>query len=329
MCFADDCTTTEPMVQTDYCKMDFDSCLRDPMHSIDMRFIHWLNSPDPESAPNYVNGSIDEAERPIASSTSVDDNNNLASDLSALASLIILDGLCEIDVQREEIAETISNIREMKCKFDAEKDGGVADVDAAAFRKRAKRSRRRYSRRVVVVSKAYSDSDYDSLNDSNLDTGGRLENEEFSCNAWRRERPPSCPSSPLRENIERNKSGRRSKNTPRSVTVKENSETASTSVVSSRNAVHCCAAEGCGKIYRRRSHLQAHSRRHTGERPFHCVWKGCPWKFSRSDELVRHHRSHSGEKPFVCQFCNKRFARSDHLKKHTRIHTRPCCDNSP
>lgn len=327
MCFADDCTTTEPIVQTDYCRMDFDFCLRDPMHSIDMSFIYWLNSSDPENAPNYVNGSIDNAEHSVASKISVDDNNNFASDLSALASLIILDGLSEIDVQSEEIAETISNIREITCKFDFEKDGGVADVDAAAFRKRSKSSRRRYSRRVVV-SKVYSDSDYDSLNDSNLDTSGKSENEEFSCNAWRRERP-FCPSSPLQENIERSKSGRRSKNTPRSVTVKENSETASTPVVSSRDAVYCCSAEGCGKIYRRRSHLQAHSRRHTGERPFHCEWKGCQWKFSRSDELVRHHRSHSGEKPFICQLCDKRFARSDHLKKHTRIHTRPCYDKSP
>lgn len=90
--------------------------------------------------------------------------------------------------------------------------------------------------------------------------------------------------------------------------------------LSSPSSDNICFWEGCDRFnqpFHNRTSLNAHIRRHTGERPFIC--NQCQKSFSRSDALAKHVKSHSeiGSECLNENFGpNDQFGPVDHILKN-------------
>ncbi|KAA8643188.1 uncharacterized protein ATNIH1004_009950 [Aspergillus tanneri] len=88
---------------------------------------------------------------------------------------------------------------------------------------------------------------------------------------------------------------------------------------------YACTLPNCGKSFAQKTHLDIHTRAHTGDKPFICKEPSCGQRFSQLGNLKTHQRRHTGEKPFSCDICQKRFAQRGNVRAHkiTHEHAKP------
>jgi len=86
-----------------------------------------------------------------------------------------------------------------------------------------------------------------------------------------------------------------------------------------------CNLPHCGKSFSQKTHLDIHTRAHTGDKPFLCKEPACGQRFSQLGNLKTHERRHTGEKPYSCDICHKRFAQRGNVRAHkiTHEHAKP------
>ncbi|CAN8023081.1 unnamed protein product [Ixodes persulcatus] len=70
----------------------------------------------------------------------------------------------------------------------------------------------------------------------------------------------------------------------------------------------------CGKTFTRKSSLNLHMKTHMQRRPFGC--DSCGRRFTQKVHLICHERQHTGEAPYECDCCRMRFKNSSGLRSH-------------
>ena len=77
----------------------------------------------------------------------------------------------------------------------------------------------------------------------------------------------------------------------------------------------------CDKSFFQKTHLEIHTRAHTGVKPFVCKEPTCGQRFSQLGNLKTHERRHTGERPYRCDICSKTFAQRGNVRAHKIVHT--------
>ncbi|KAF2680701.1 zinc finger protein-like protein OZF [Lentithecium fluviatile CBS 122367] len=81
-----------------------------------------------------------------------------------------------------------------------------------------------------------------------------------------------------------------------------------------------CDIPGCNKSFYQKTHLEIHTRAHTGVKPFLCKEPTCGQRFSQLGNLKTHERRHTGERPYNCDICGKTFAQRGNVRAHKIVH---------
>ncbi|CAK3940155.1 Asparagine-rich zinc finger AZF1 [Lecanosticta acicola] len=84
---------------------------------------------------------------------------------------------------------------------------------------------------------------------------------------------------------------------------------------------YICDVPDCGKAFYQKTHLEIHTRAHTGIKPFMCKEPACGQRFSQLGNLKTHERRHTGERPYHCDTCGKTFAQHGNVRAHKIVHT--------
>ncbi|KAH7122498.1 zinc finger protein-like protein OZF [Dendryphion nanum] len=83
---------------------------------------------------------------------------------------------------------------------------------------------------------------------------------------------------------------------------------------------YICTMDGCEKSFYQKTHLDIHTRSHTGHKPFLCKEPTCGQRFSQMGNLKTHERRHTGERPYSCDICGKTFAQRGNVRAHKIVH---------
>lgn len=84
---------------------------------------------------------------------------------------------------------------------------------------------------------------------------------------------------------------------------------------------YTCSLPDCGKAFQQKTHLEIHTRAHTGAKPYLCKEPHCNQRFSQLGNLRTHERRHTGERPYACDLCGKRFAQHGNVRAHKSTHS--------